>query len=142
MGAVWALTGDPDPDSAVSGTSASAGETETQTAEPEPTTFTLTGSFELTEGAVSDGSTGCKGTGGYDDIAEGSSVTVYDAAGTVIATGYLGDSTLASGSCTFDVAVENVPKGKDFYKVEVSHRGTVQLSGADAEAGRFGATLG
>ncbi|MFG3088999.1 hypothetical protein ACGGAI_15410 [Streptomyces antibioticus] len=134
------MTGDSGTDTV--GSEASASSSATQTAEVEPSTFILTGSFELTEGAVSDGSTGCKGTGGYDDIAEGTSVTVYDAAGTVIATGYLGDSTLASGTCTFDVAVEDVPKGEDFYKVEVSHRGTVQLSGVDAEAGRFGATLG
>ncbi|MER6135567.1 hypothetical protein [Streptomyces sp. NPDC001815] len=138
MGAVWGFAGGQDiangPESASSST--------TLAAEAEPSTFTLTGSFELAKDAVRNGLGGCKGSGGFDDIAEGTAVTVYDAAGTVIATGHLGDSTLSSGTCTFDVAVEGVPKGKEFYKVEISHRGTVQLSADDAEAGLFGASLG
>jgi hypothetical protein len=108
----------------------------------DPDTFTLDGSFELTDGAIDDGIGGCEGTGGYDDIAEGTSVTVYDAAGAVIATGSLGSSTYELSTCTFDVSVPDVPKGEDFYKVEVSHRGTVQLSAEEAEAGQFGASLG
>ncbi|MFF3845654.1 hypothetical protein [Streptomyces sp. NPDC002328] len=138
VGAVWGFTGNQDT---ASGTK-SESRSKTLTAETEPVTFTLTGNFELTEDAVSNGLGGCKGSGGYDDIAEGTAVTVYDAAGTVIATGELGDSTLNSGTCAFGVAVDNVPKGEDFYKVEISHRGTVQLSAADAQAGLFGASLG
>ncbi|WAU82215.1 hypothetical protein O1Q96_22070 [Streptomyces sp. Qhu-G9] len=138
MGAVWGFAGGQDtansPESASSST--------TLAAETEPSTFTLTDTFELTKDAVGNGLGGCKGSGGFDDIAEGTAVTVYDAAGTVIATGHLGVSTLSSGTCTFDVAVEGVPKGKEFYKVEISHRGTVQLSADDAEAGLFGASLG
>lgn len=107
-----------------------------------PGTFTLTGSFSLLEDASDTGS-GCQGTGGYDDIREGTSVTVYGANGDVIATGQLGDSASASyGTCGFDVSVPDVPKGEKFYKVEVSHRGTLQLTAKEAENGEFAGSLG
>lgn len=122
VGGIWGITAAAGPD--------------------KPATFTLKGEFELTEGASDTGS-GCQGTDGYEDIAEGTSVTVYGAGGDVIATGYLGDSkTVTYGTCKFTVAVDDVPKGEKFYKVEVSHRGTVQLSAAEAEAGQFASTLG
>lgn len=108
----------------------------------EPETFTLTGTFMLTDGSINDGDGGCHGSGGYDDIAEGSGVTVYNAAGDVVATGHLGESTAVYGSCTFKVSVAGVPKGEKFYKVEVSHRGTVQMTGKEAESGAFSASLG
>ncbi|MGW5636710.1 hypothetical protein [Streptomyces sp. NPDC003832] len=104
--------------------------------------FDLTGTFELTGGAVSDGAGGCEGSGGYTDIYEGASVTVYDASGTVIATGGLGESSLAGGTCSFEVYIAGVPRGESFYQVEVSHRGTVHLTQEEAEFGQFGATLG
>ncbi|MYR42141.1 hypothetical protein GTW67_08940 [Streptomyces sp. SID5910] len=109
-----------------------------------PATFTLEGSFTLTDEVTDDGDGGCSGgyDSGYDDIAEGTGVTVYGANGDVIATGALGDSDQLLGACTFDVAVPGVPKGEKFYKVEVSHRGTVQLSAEEAENGEFGASLG
>ncbi|MDF3301208.1 hypothetical protein [Streptomyces tropicalis] len=108
-----------------------------------PATFTLNGSFALTEDAGSDGSGGCEGTGGYDDISEGASVTVYGASGDVIATGHLGDSASVSyGTCNFDISVPGAPKGEKFYKVEVSHRGTVQLTAQEAENGALAASLG
>jgi hypothetical protein len=108
----------------------------------EPEVFTLTGTFQLTDDVISDGSGGCQGSSGYDDITEGTSVTVYDAAGTVVATGSLGESEQTLGVCELGVAVEDVPKGETFYQVEVSHRGKVKLSGEEAESGRFGASLG
>jgi hypothetical protein len=111
----------------------------------DPETFTLEGSFELTDEIVSDGD-GCKGRydSGYDDIAEGTSVTVYGAGGDVVATGALGDSEEDEDgtTCTFAVAVDDVPKGENFYKVEVSHRGTVQLTAEEAENGGLGVSLG
>ncbi|KUL34795.1 hypothetical protein ADL12_20490 [Streptomyces regalis] len=110
-----------------------------------PDTFTLQGNFALTEDITSDGEDDdCKGRydSGYDDIAEGTSVTVYGASGDVVATGELGDSTYDSYICTFDIAVPDVPKGEKFYKVEVSHRGTVQLSAEQAENGELVASLG
>jgi len=114
----------------------------TATTSTGPATFTLHGAFALTEDASDNGS-GCQGTGGYDDIAEGTSVTVYGADGDVIATGHLGDSDSPSyGTCTFDVSVPDVPKGEKFYKVEVSHRGTLQLTTEEAQNGEFAGTLG
>ena len=122
VGGAWTLTANQGPD--------------------KPATFTLKGEFTLLEDAVTrDG--GCAGTGGYDDIAEGTSVTVYGAKGDVIATGNLGSSkSIAYGTCTYKVAVDGVPKGQKFYKVEVSHRGTLQMSAKEAESGRFAGTLG
>lgn len=68
---------------------------------------------------------------------------MYDAADTVIATGQLGDSTLQDdGTCRFDVAVSDVATGQNFYKVEITHRGTLQLTETEAESGAFSATLG
>ncbi|MFI5634036.1 hypothetical protein ACIA8E_32630 [Streptomyces sp. NPDC051664] len=46
-----------------------------------PVTFSLTGAFALTDEVVRTADTGCQGTGGYDDVAVGTSVTVYDDAG-------------------------------------------------------------
>jgi hypothetical protein len=109
-----------------------------------PGTFTLKGDFTLTDGAVDDGIGGCEGSGGYDDIALGTSVTVYDAAGAVIATSalVLSEFDRAAGTCTFDVSVPNVPGGQDFYQVEISHRGKIQLSAAEATSGGFAGSLG
>lgn len=107
-----------------------------------PATFSLTGEFLLTDGVARTDGTSCRGTGGYDDIAEGTSVTVYDAAGGVAATGSLGASTYVAGICTFKVAVPDVPKGEKFYQVEVSHRGKIQLSREEAETGKLATTLG
>ncbi|MFJ9089534.1 hypothetical protein ACIRL3_44690 [Streptomyces sp. NPDC102384] len=122
MGGTWAITANTGP--------------------AEPSTFTLKGEFTLLEEAVSiDGD--CAGTGGYDDIREGASVTVYGAKGDVVATGSLGDSKSASyGTCTYKIAVGDVPKGEKFYKVEVSHRGTLQLTAKEAENGELASSLG
>ncbi|KIF67116.1 hypothetical protein HY68_35955 [Streptomyces sp. AcH 505] len=109
-----------------------------------PNTFTLTGEFDLVDGAVADGTGGCEGTGGYDDITMGTSVTVYDAAGTVIAASSLILSTFDedTGTCAFDVSIDAVPTGEDFYQVEISHRGKVQLSAEEAQNGQFASSLG
>lgn len=81
----------------------------------------------------------CFGRGGYDDISAGTSVTVYDATGTIVGTGALDVGSLVvrkdadyedwfTGVCEFAFAVSVPPS--DFYQVEVSHRGrsTVQLA--------------
>ncbi|MEU4039676.1 hypothetical protein [Streptomyces collinus] len=77
-------------------------------------------------------------------LREGTSVTVYNAAGSVVATGALSNSSYDEDSynCSFDVAVPDVPKGEKLYKVEVSHLGTLQLTSKEAENGEFGGTLG
>lgn len=109
-----------------------------------PATFTLEGTFTLTEDTTSEDDGGCAGRydSGYDDIREGTSVTVYGADGDVVATGALGKSKDAAYSCIFDIAVPDVPKGEKFYKVEVSHRGTLQLTAEEAENGELAASLG
>lgn len=124
VGGIWAITANSGPDA--------------------PATFTMEGSFALTEKASSDGDGGCEGSydSGYDDISEGTSVTVYGASGDVVATGHLGQSELAGSACVFDIAIDDVPKGEKFYKVEVSHRGTVQVSAKEAENGDLFASLG
>ncbi|MFD3537016.1 hypothetical protein [Streptomyces sp. NPDC058664] len=109
---------------------------------PAPAVFLLTGTFLLTSSVVSDGEGGCEGSDGFDDITEGAAVTVYDASGTVIATGGLGESTRTGTTCRFDVLVPGVPTGQGFYKVEVTHRGTLQISENDAMSGAFGGSLG
>ncbi|MEV7159382.1 hypothetical protein AB0N77_32990 [Streptomyces misionensis] len=122
VGAAWAVTAENGPG--------------------DPGTFTLEGTFELTEGATSDDNGGCMGTGGYDDIREGTGVTVYGAGGDVIATGAIQNPDFSGLTCTFDVKVEDVPKGEKFYKVEVSHRGTLQLTAQEAQSGQFAGSLG
>ncbi|MFF2124411.1 hypothetical protein ACFVW1_03235 [Streptomyces olivochromogenes] len=139
VGGAWAATSGDNSDGDKADSKASAA-VSPLTASPD--TFTLTGDFKLTDGATSDGLGGCEGTGGYDDIAEGAAVTVYDAAGSVIATGSLGSSSYDVPNCNFDVSIDGVPGGEDFYKVEVSHRGTVQLNADQAKNGLFAATLG
>ena len=88
----------------------------------------------------------CTGSGGYDDIRQGAAVTVYDDAGKVVGTGALDAGRYASedstAPCLFPVSVAGVPGGSRFYQVEVSHRGKVTVSAAEAKAGGFAATLG
>lgn len=112
----------------------------------EPDAFTLTGEFALTEGVteITGDESACQGDDGYDDIQAGTSVTVYDAAGTTVATGSIGTPKFEATVrwCVFDVNVPDVPKGSKFYSVEISHRGKVQLTAEEAEAGKFTSTLG
>ncbi|WP_405883653.1 hypothetical protein OG747_36730 [Streptomyces sp. NBC_01384] len=112
-----------------------------------PKTFTLRGAMTLTSPTPLDyDHKACTGSGGYDDIRQGSAVTVYDAAGKVVSTGALGAGRYASedstAPCTFSVAVPGVPEGSKFYQVEVSHRGKITVSSAEAKAGGFAASLG
>jgi len=124
VGAVWVITAN--------------------TSDSGPGTFTLEGEFVLTDSVAPSGDGGCAGLRGYDDIREGTSVTVYGAAGEVVGTGSLGNSKYdrEDYTCTYKVAVPDVPKGERFYKVEVSHRGTLQLSAEEAEDGEFAGSLG
>lgn len=111
----------------------------------EPDTFTLTGSFTLLDGTIDNVSgTGCMGEGGYDDIAEGTSVTVYDEAGTVLATGALSDSQLdtVSSDCVFTLQVSDVPDDRPMYQLEVSHRGKVAVDADSAKVGAVSLSLG
>lgn len=113
-------------------------------------TFELNGTMSLVGGprqVSSIGDSACRGIGGYDDIRAGASVTVYDAAGAAVGTGSLGepkydDTNFTTKMCRFPVSVAGVPKGSAIYQVEVTHRGKISLKAADAEAGKFAASLG
>lgn len=140
-GAIWALTDSSGPSpEAVSPPPSPT--TQTPSPSPTPTVFQLTGTFLLTRNAVSDGEGDGEGSEGFDDITEGTAVTVYDASGTVIATGALGESTKTGTACSFEVIVPDVPTGQGFYKVEITHRGTLQISESEAMSGSFGGSLG
>jgi len=105
-------------------------------------TITLTGSMTLYDTGLQSYGDGCAGTGGYSDIAEGASVTIYDDSSKIVGTGHLGNSTMiGSGGCEFDFSVQ-VPGGKPFYQVEVTHRGKVTYSADDVKAGNVELSLG
>jgi hypothetical protein len=96
-----------------------------------PTSLSVKGTLTLTDSAFSLSDVGavCNGSGGYDDITTGAQVVVTSETGTVLATGALGaGAVLTPGSCTFDLAVPDVPPGHKFYGVTVSHRGVLQFT--------------
>lgn len=87
-----------------------------------------------------DSSGGCVGVGGYSDLTEGATVTVYDAGGEIVGTGSLGageyvsmrneeDIQAGAGRCAFAFSLA-VPDS-DFYQVEVTHRGRVTVQRAE-----------
>jgi hypothetical protein len=145
VGAAWFITADSHPDRAGN---SSHGATATGISEDyqgtQPGTFVLAGDFTLTDNPINLDSGGCEGGLGYDDIATGTAVTVYDAAGSVVGTGSLLLSTFMASdrSCIFQVAVDNIPADEDFYQVEIAHRGRLQLSAAEAQSGGFHGSLG
>ncbi len=110
-----------------------------------PESFELRGTMTLEEGAtsVTRGGAECAGKGGYDDIAEGAQVTVYDAAGKAVALGALAHSDdWGGGKCSFTFAVPDVPGGERIYQVEVTHRGKVSFDEGRARSGSVALTLG
>ena len=54
------------------------------------------------------------GSGGYTDISSGTTVTVYNAAGTVLSQGALGTGRAAgTGNCVFTLARAERPRGRE-----------------------------
>jgi hypothetical protein len=105
-------------------------------------TFDVSGSMTLFDDDSADSTGFCSGTGGYDDIAAGTEVVVYDNAGAMLATGVL-DSGFADveGMCTFEFTVADVPVAdKDLYAIEVAHRGKITFTQAEAKS--VGLSLG
>lgn len=100
-------------------------------------TFVVTGDLTLDSGdrGVQPIDSGCQGSGGFSDIAQGTAVTVSDSTGATIALGRLdhgrNDGSLGRAMCSFTFTVAGVPAGKGFYGVEVSHRGRVQYTEAE-----------
>lgn len=103
--------------------------------------FDLRGTFTLNSGGY--GYSTCGGSGGYSDITTGTTVTVYNAAGTVLSQGALGTGRPnGAGSCVFTLSAPNVPAGEKFYLVEVSHRGRIMVQPDDARNGNVALSLG
>ncbi|WP_433610918.1 hypothetical protein [Prescottella agglutinans] len=103
-----------------------------------PETFDITGVITLKGKATSSGlPTGfsCAGTGGYSDLSPTAAVKVSDESGTLLAKGHVTGSSGSSGYCVFDFTVTDVPRGNKFYEVEVSHRGGLSFTEAEAEDG-------
>lgn len=79
----------------------------------------------------------CYGMGGYVDIRGGTTVTVTDAAGKVVALGALDPGVTLVGAdglgerCTLEFTVTGVPSGVGPYGVEVSHRGATNYAEGD-----------
>ena len=91
------------------------------------------GTFTLIDGGFSSGKI-CSGDGGYSDIDFGSNVTVYDGSGKILATGILGIGIGSSYSrCVFPVEISKKVPTKDFYAIEVTHRGKVAYSKSQLE---------
>ncbi|WP_284749771.1 hypothetical protein [Amycolatopsis sp. RTGN1] len=104
-------------------------------------TFALSGTFTLYSTGYSYST--CGGSGGYSDITTGTTVTVYNAAGTVLSQGALGSGRPnGAGSCVFTLSAPNVPAGEKFYLVEVSHRGRIMVQPDDARNGNVALSLG
>lgn len=82
---------------------------------------------------------GCEGRHGFDDMTEGTDVTVYDAAGKVIGSSSLEAGLRSGSSCRWAFSVSDLPPNP-FYQVEVSHRGKVTIQRSDV--GEADLTLG
>lgn len=112
------------------------------TAAPSPEMVTMTGTISMsqhdsdydpefdTANWGSDGSGGCEGKGGYSDMAEGANVTVYNATGAVVGSGYLLGGQPSGLNCKWQFTVESLPQSP-FYQVEVSHRGKVTVQSGE-----------
>lgn len=100
-------------------------------------TIVVSGTLDLTGDVLVGGgdATTCSGWGGYDDIQPGATVVVTNPAGTTIGVGELATGKTINSEpprqCQFAFRIE-VPAGLGFYGVEVSHRGRVQFTEADA----------
>jgi hypothetical protein len=90
---------------------------------------------ESTLNALLTGTTKCNGVGGFSDVADGADVVISDDSGKTLAIAHLqaGFAVIpksASGShCDFAFSAE-VPSGKGFYGVQVTHRGVVKIAEA------------
>ena len=141
LSVAWGLSQPKGPGPALLFRAATGGGTTTNSPST-PATFTMVGTFSLYGTSSSIGGT-CHGSGGYSDIADGASVTVYDAAGKVDAIGAITKPESLGGlGCTFSVVVSDVPNGEKFYQVEITHRGKITVTADDAKAGRVALSLG
>jgi len=80
-----------------------------------PAPFTVTGTLTIEDD--------CTGWG-YDDLHDGTEVTLTDENGKLLAVGQL----TRTSTCSFTFTLENVPPGRQFYGITISHRGTLHYS--------------
>lgn len=107
-----------------------------------PKSFRVTGTLTLQDSDGYTGTSTCAGKRGYDDIGQGAQVTVSDAAGATVAIGRLGPGEKQSFGCVFNFSVPDVPAGKSFYGIEVSHRGVLKYTEAEISTANLALTLG
>jgi len=142
VGACWlsvTLLGGDEAKEAVRTPSATATVEESKASAP----FGTDGTLILTEvGLGLDDGASCSGTGGYSDIDVGTQVNITDAAGTLVASGFLGLGEKTEDGCTFSFTVDDITPGSKLYTVEVSHRGGLTKSEAELRAGGLEFTLG
>lgn len=96
-----------------------------------PTALTVTGSLTLIVIEPFAQGHECAGTGGYSDIHAGTEVVVYGAGDDTLGLGRLGPGVVSyARSCVFLFVVPDLPAGKGFYAIEVSHRGRIHFTEA------------
>ncbi|OLL76879.1 hypothetical protein Ae168Ps1_5299c [Pseudonocardia sp. Ae168_Ps1] len=100
----------------------------------------VTGTSALSASSYGSGGS-CVTYGGYDDITEGTAVTVRDSSGAIVGVGNLEAGQSDSYGCTFPFTVTDVPNSA-FYTVEISHRGEVTFTADDVETGEVQLSLG
>lgn len=107
---------------------------------PAPT-VPIRGTLTLTTGDLQWHEGACRGIAGFSDLVDGAGVTVKDGKGEVIAVGSLHVDKARSSNprCVFAFSIDAPDSA--FYAVEVSHRGALTYSKADALAG-LALTLG
>jgi hypothetical protein len=129
----------PHPDSSPAPTPTSTG----GASSAKPATVSLVGTLTVTGGSdvltshPADGT--CEGTGGYSDIAAGAQVVISDDSGTTLAITHLETGVGNQFSCAFAFRTD-VPSGRGYYGVQVSHRGIVKER--EQDLGLVAITLG
>jgi hypothetical protein len=99
-----------------------------------PSTFTVHGAIDLV-GAFGAGGQSCdlSRRPGASDLAPGGQVVVYDNAGRSLAIGTLAEGALQpGGTCRMLFTVTGVPDGPGPFFVEVTHRGRIAFTRAQA----------
>lgn len=100
----------------------------------------VTSTNALSASSYSNGGS-CVTYGGYDDIAEGTAVTVRDSTGAIVGVGSLGAGQGSAYGCSFPFTVTDVPDS-DFYTVEISHRGAMTFTAEDIRTSELQLSLG
>lgn len=105
-------------------------------------THTLTLELEIVgyDNILTVSSTNCAGDGGYDDLRIGTSITVRDGDGAVIANGMFTTAKKTGTTCTLTATIDDVPE-VSFYQFDVSHRGAPSYSLEEMEASNWVVSL-